>query len=188
MVSGSADVRVASQGDTVTRGGSYWASDDVLYWTSTTPSTSSNAIRFTNIGIPAGATITAAQMTVYRYDNQWGATSNDYVNIGVEQVVNPGAIADLNDHTSRVTNIGSVVQWPVGKEAQYAPSVSPDLRTIIQAVVDLAPSTSVDSLMFFTRSSPTPDGAYWAMDSYYTSVTVKSTNDYIPRLEISWES
>ncbi len=104
-------------------------------------------LRFTNITIPKGSTITAAYITLNAYVDR----SNTVVNSKIhgEAADNPGQFSDLTDYqgrsrTSAVVNWNGITAWTA--ESEYN---SPDISSIIQEIIDRAGWSSGNALVIF---------------------------------------
>lgn len=182
---GSIDLRVGSVADGAGfKSPSSWYTADPLYWTG---SGVTQALRFTNVAIPPGATITSATLTVYTNANMAAATVNDEVRVYGEDVANPSALSSGADGVSRfaaaVTT--ATVDWyvweangPLSNADQ--PVISPDISSIVQEIVDLGGWASGNAMMFFVVDLGTQDNSL-AMRSYFNG----AAGTY-PRLEVSW--
>lgn len=176
-LSGNETVEVDSVYDAITKAGGYWGTADPLYWLE--DATYSHALRFHGLDMPEGATVTTATLTVTRRTNALGATSNDKVSVGVEQVADPARLSSLSDHGTRSSNIGSTIDWEIGAGAANTDSTSPELKTIVQTVVDKLGFSG--SIMFFVTPSSSVDNPGIQTHSYYTG----SSGSY-PTLHVEW--
>lgn len=182
---GSIDLRVAATYDSISQTNTYWGTADPLYWSGT--STNQNtALRFTNVQIPVGATITSARLTVYTDDNMYGAASTQEVTIGAEAVDSATQLTSLSDHNTRKTNITTAtVDWYVWEangplSGADQPVQSPDISTVVQEIVDRSGWASGNNIQFFAADKGTGSVSL-AMRSYWSGVSAS-----YPRLEVSW--
>lgn len=179
----SLDVRVAAVRDSISNvpAVSYWGEYDPLYFIGNS-SGMTTALRFTGLGIPQGATIINAYLTVYVADGfDQGVDSTAWVTVGAEQVDNASQLTSASNHESRKTNLGTTVQWgPHGGLAQRAAFVSPNLATVVQEIVDRSGWSSGNAMQFFMTPNPSTTSDFQFM-SYWSGNAA-----YYPRLEISW--
>jgi len=117
--------------------------------------------RFLNVKVPAGATITYAQLWVCAYDSPTGSISNLNTELGLEAVANPGIwkttspaheprLATMT--TAKVTNWRPTTdEWKAGKWVG-----SPDLSASVQEVVNLGGWQSGNAMAVLWRNTTTP--------------------------------
>lgn len=185
---GSVDVRVGAVRDSISNlpGIPYWEEYGPLYMLSdpgSAPDNNTTALRFTNITIPQGATITSAKVTVWTNLNQ-GSNATAWMDIGAEQVDNAAQLSSAANHEARKDNVGTTVQWGphsgIGSADQ--PFESPDLSEVVQEIVDRPGWSSGNAIQFFTMANPSITVDY-QFRSYYEGVSAS-----YPRLEITWEA
>lgn len=185
LVSDSIDLRAGSVADAAGfKSPSSWYTADPLYWTG---SDVNQALRFTSVSIPQGATITSATLTVYTNANMSGASVTDEVRVYGEDVDNAPAISSAADALSRFpTNATTAnVDWyvweangPLTNADQ--PVISPSISTIVQEIVNRPGWVSGNSMMFFVDDLGT--GIALAMRSYFNG-----TAGTYPRLQVGFE-
>jgi hypothetical protein len=142
-------------------------------------------MRFTNITIPQGASIISANLR-FRCN---ASEDNTVVNtkVSAEDVDDAPTFADsaaefvnrYNNHTAAMVNWDNIPAWVAGIDYD-----SPEIKTVIQEVVDRAGWASGNGMAFFwedydNRSTPNNDAARWAY-SYDGSST------YAPKLIIEY--
>lgn len=182
--------RVASGTDASTA--AIWAdwrgTDEPLYWRDGTGKNNNTNLRFAGLQIPRGATITEAYITVYAEGPRTGSNSDDYVTIGAEQADNSASITDLPNHVSRMTNLGTTVQWPTPNMVANQAIVSPNLAALVQQVVNRGgwPNGTGGAIQFFAQNNAAAN-ANWnnanvAMQSYLSNTGAT----YIPLIEITY--
>ena len=184
VTAGDIDRRVNAVADAAGfKAPSSWYTTDPLYWTG---SGVTQALRFTNVTIPVGATITSARLTVYTNANMGGASSNDKVRVRGEAADNPAAISSSSDAQTRYANLTTAsVDWYVWEAngpitGADQPVLSPSLNTVVQELVDRVGWASGNAMLFFAHDLGTYDNSL-AMRSYYNG----ASGTY-PRLEVSW--
>lgn len=105
---------------------------------------SSSFMRFTNVAIPAGATIDAANIVVVSNNGMFdgGATpSGCLMGRKVANCPQITTIANYNDTTTYPRTTANVTWWPNVAAWGYstvANRTSPELKTVVQEIVDLA--------------------------------------------------
>lgn len=164
---------------------SYWngTDSDPMYWYNRHGYEVYNAIRFTNTGIPQGANISEAYITVSPESTWSEIEDKDVVIIGAEYVDNAAALSSGSDFTSRRSNLGGDEQrWPVNPVAAHTAATSPNIATAIQSVVNRA--SFGGNLMFFTRrgASQTNGKGDLAAESYAST----GTSSYWPKIDITY--
>ncbi len=126
---------VATGADDVNEDGADFTADAGQVWAGngTSTSTSYLGLRFTGVSIPAGATITAAQVHVDALTTQWNATAFE---LAAEATVNSAPFGPGARPSQRVLLAPRIAhasddQWVAGSRYALA-----DIRPLIQAVVD----------------------------------------------------
>jgi len=144
-----------------------------------------DSFRFTNVTIPPGAVITSAKIT-FTGSGAWGYShAIDYKFIGVDED-NTGAqtTSPIDDARTR-THTTAEVDWhaTVGYANRYDTVDSPELKTIIQEIIDRANWASGNALgIYLFNHSSTVDVAYFDWD-YYSSYP-----NTAPLLTITYET
>ncbi len=140
---GSIDIRTAADTDVGhSRYGivEMW-NDNPAFHTRSAATTSQVGVRFPNVLIPQGATITSATVTVYAPDNSRNYYSPaDDTTVGLEQADNPVAPAS-GTKDSRSINTGTTTTWVQDGGFIYQnndPMNAIDLTTGMQEVVNRA--------------------------------------------------
>lgn len=159
--------RVAAVRDCITRTSSgYFAETDPLYWTD--PGlVHRQALRFTGVTIPKGATITSATLTIYNHQNQPTPNAADWVAFGLEQVDNATQVTSASNMLTRFSSIGSTVNWAYSTTPRDAANVSPDLSALLQVIIDRSGWTSGNAVQFLGASNVSAV-SITQMRSYYT--------------------
>ena len=142
-------------------------------------------MRFTNIAIPRGATISSAYLRFRCNSSESGTTVN--TKISAEDVDDAPTFADsasefvnrYNNHTAAMVNWDNIPAWAAGIDYD-----SPEIKTVIQEVVDRAGWASGNDMVLFwedydNRSTFNNDAWRWAY-SYDGSTT------YAPKLVIEY--
>ena len=106
-----------------------------------------SAFRFLNITIPKGATITAAYITITCRTARSATTVN--TKIKGEDADSPAAFSDYTDYSGRprttaVVNWNNIGAWVVDTEYN-----SPEIKTIIQEIIDRAGWSSGNNMVIF---------------------------------------
>ncbi len=182
---GSVDIRAAAINDALTViAPSSWYQADPLYWTG---SNGIQFLRFTNVAIPQGATITSATLTVYTAANMAGAVANDEVRVYGEDVDNATQISSASGAVTRFTNnktTASVDWYPWEANGPLTgidqPVISPTIAAIVQGIVNRTGWVSGNALQFMVDDLETQNNSL-AMQSGYTG----GAGTY-PRLEVTY--
>lgn len=191
VVTGQAVYRASAVRDAISRTQSgYFAETDPLYWTDASAATShKQALRFGSHNLvsgaqpPQGAAITNARVTVYNHQVQSSPDATDWVDIALEQVDSASQVSSGGDINTRSANVGSAVRWTYTATAKDAANQSPDLKAIVQAIVNRAgwvPATA--AMQFFAVSNPSSLHTT-QMRSGYTG----ASGTY-PMLVVDWEA
>ncbi len=104
----------------------------------------SSFMRFTNVAIPAGATIDAANIVVVSYSGGYDGGATPSGSLKGRKLANCPQIttfANYNDTTTYPRTTANVTWWPNAANWGYntvANRTSPELKTVVQEVVDLA--------------------------------------------------
>jgi len=106
-----------------------------------------SGMRFTSITIPKGSTITAAYFTIRCDSARSGTTVN--TKIHGEDADNPGQFSDYSDYSGRarttaVVNWDDIPAWTLDTDYN-----SPEIKTIIQEIIDRAGWSSGNALVIF---------------------------------------
>jgi len=102
----------------------------------------SSFMRFTNVAIPAGATIDAANIVVVSIVGQYDGGATPSGSLKGRKVANCPqitTIANYNDTTTYPRTTANVTWWPSSANwGTGANRTSPELKTVVQEIVDLA--------------------------------------------------
>lgn len=181
--------RIASANDAATAVA--WASwrsgSEVLYWHDPQGRSNNTNLRFTGLAIPRNATITEAVITVWGHGNRNGAKGTDYVTVGAEQVDDATAVTSYATHTSRMSNVGVTVQWAVPNYSHNQALASPDLKSIVQQIVNRAgwPNGTGGAIQFFIQNNSVPN-LDWNAAPEAQSYSINSGASYIPLLSVTY--
>ena len=104
-------------------------------------------MRFTNITVPKGSTITSAYLTFTARASRSATTVNSKIH--GEDADNPGQFSDLADYegrtrTTAVVNWDDIAAWTLDSEYN-----SPDISSIIQEIIDRAGWASGNAMVIF---------------------------------------
>lgn len=102
-------------------------------------------IRFPNVTIPAGATITAATLTLMG-DGEVAATGEATIAACDED--DSAQIASAADAAGR-DQTSAVVQWETGGTGDNVAAISPDIASVLQEVIDRGGWESGNALQLF---------------------------------------
>jgi type IV pilus assembly protein PilY1 len=106
-----------------------------------------SGMRFTNITIPKGSNITAAYLTIRADASRSGTTV--YSKVRGEDADNPAQFSDITDYwdrprSSAEVNWDGIPEWTLDSEYN-----SPDIKTVIQEIIDRAGWVSGNDLVIF---------------------------------------
>lgn len=177
------DVRVTHQHDSISNVGTYWGTADPVYLISTSASPVKSVLRWANLGIPQGATIIEARITLY-VSFDYPAEPNGHVAIGLVQHDNAPRINSLEEHNALASNVGTTIDWgsPVLIN-QDAPLVSPNLASIVQTVVNRPGFGPTSALQFHATNVP-PSAVSISTRSFWNGVP--GPTGTMPRLQITY--
>ena len=134
--------------------------------------------RFTNIGIPQGATINSAYLKIKAYNTQSGTVV--YSNIKGEDVDNATQITSQYEFDTRERTSAFVAWDNIGGWTYDVWYTSPDIKSVIQEIVDRAEWASGNAMNIFWEDDGSDAGArrYGVAYDYNT--------EKAPKLEITW--
>lgn len=120
-------------------------------------------VRFTNVTVPQGANITTAHLTYGAY-GLWGTPLTKIYANDVDNATNPTGATDAE---SRALTSAAVDWDPVGWESGNFYD-SPEIKTVIQEIIDRAGWSSGNALMILHRDDGSGHGSnnYFAVYSY----------------------
>ncbi len=119
-------------------------------------------LRFKNMTIPVGATITSATITFTSNSNASDATS---LTLSAEAADNPTAFSGSNsDLSSRTATSASVAWSSVTAWTRGTAYASPDVSTIVQELVDRAGWASGNAMVFFVEGTGHRDAQAYEAD------------------------
>lgn len=169
------ELTVGHADDSVSFGDANFHNVDPYYWLSAEGVW--HLARFTGVTIPQGSTINSAIVTAWSY-NGAGAGAANYVTVGLEQVDNAARASDAATAWARRTNRGSTLNWAVTNDGVGQPQPSPDLASLLQAVVDRSGWSSGNAIMFFMQPTSAPDYAGTQLHTFYTGTPPQIVIDY----------
>lgn len=150
-----------------------------ITYNSNTPGTveQSTALRFQNVGIPQGATITSA-----RIDMVPAASNSNSLTLAIraEASADASVFTNATDLTSR-SKTNAVVYWSVPAWVQANPQVhvaGPDVDSLVQEVVNRADWCGNNAMVFHL----TPSGGSGSR----TAVSIDGANGLQPRLTVQY--
>lgn len=109
--------------------------------------------RFTGLSIPQGATIQAARFKYFAYDTD---ASTDNINIYAEDADNSVAFVETNSDDNSVKNktqTSASVAWTLPNQTDGSYYVSPEIKTVIQEVVNRAGYNSDSAISILIRNN-----------------------------------
>lgn len=117
-----------------------WEGEDLNIMTSFT--------RFQNVSIPQGAVIESAILTIYAHEDE---ADDAYINVYAEAADNSAAFAET-EMLADITWTTAMVDWDCTEPwTMWEPYSSPDLKTVVQEVVDRAGWQSGNALTLFMQ-------------------------------------
>ena len=126
--------------------------------------------RFTNVNIPANATITSAQLQLTYYDN------DDELRIKVEENQTPSPYSETNSNISNRPQTSAFVDWDVNA-SQNDDVTSPDFTAAVQEAVNSQNGLTHLSIIAETITSFN-DLEVWNLDD--------GNSSRYPRLTVTW--
>ena len=146
---------IAAGVDDVNEDGSTLTTDADQLWVGSAASgaTSRLGLRFTNVSIPPGATITQARLEIEAVTSQWSALAFEYA---AEASVNSAAFSTASRPSQRSllpprVSHSSDVQWPAGQKVRLD-----DITPLVQAVIAQGGWQSGNALGLVMRGASTP--------------------------------
>ena len=108
-----------------------------------------SGMRFDNITVPKGATIGAAYITIYAYED--GSTTTVNSKVSAEDVDDAPTFADDSAaFDARWANRGTPVDWDgIGTWTAGQPYNSPEIKTVIKEIVDRGSWASGNAIVIF---------------------------------------
>jgi type IV pilus assembly protein PilY1 len=114
-VAGTITVQVSASSDDVNQNNTALSSTSSTLWLGTASSTTSSytGMRFTNLNIPPGATITSAHLEVFSSQSQWISISFNMAadDVGDSATFSTGNLPSQRALTSQTVSHSSNVQW-----------------------------------------------------------------------------
>jgi type IV pilus assembly protein PilY1 len=151
-------------------GSNYWNNRDQLF----ADTSYSSWVRFPNVTVPQGATITEAYVELYVLED---SVSNQNVYIRVVNEDNPSA---PSNNTQAKTIFGRSLpanNWPTNSFSSGSTAQSVDFASDIQTVVNRAGWTSGNAIMISLAGNP----------AYVWFATYENSSGYLdPTLHLSW--
>jgi hypothetical protein len=133
-------------------------------------------MRFPNTSIPAGATIISAVLSAY-YLNGMGTGVTQVLVYGQKSISPTPFTNDFSNLTGRPKTTASTV-WSIPYASTYDTKVSPDLKSIIQEIVNLPGWTSGMNMVLLFNNN-----ASWQQSCYLYGYTT----DHIATLTIKYQ-
>jgi hypothetical protein len=148
----------------------------------TTPARPYWACRFQNVTIPAGATISAASLSIWCPTS--GATSMDAAIFG-NKVANPSTLSSTSSYISGLAQTTNSATWS-GSLTTNQFNVSPDVSAIIAELIGQAGWASGNAMLFVLHALSSTNGA--TIENYdgssaeaaTLSITYTTVTDAIP--------
>ena len=146
----------------------WWGDTDPHHWIST-EGDPHDVLRFEGLEVPQGARIDSAIVTVWSY-NAATDDPDDYVTLWMEQVDDAERIAGPADAWGRKNNGGRRIRWPTTNPGRGRPQPSPDVRDLLQEIVDRPGWESGNAVQFFASATRDPAHDGRQMHSYWTGL------------------
>jgi hypothetical protein len=136
------------------------AGNDLFFGSYTGPDTADCGIRFRNVTVPSGATISKAWITFTASEARSETTIN--LTIDGEDNASPAVFSTVADFNGRVRTTASVswnnvAAWSIDVEYD-----SPEIKTVVQEIVDLDAWDSGDNMVIFINDNSSTLNAYRA--------------------------
>lgn len=179
--SGRLTLEVGAREDSLSFTETWWGVTDPHYWISTAGDPH-DLLRFTDVDVPRGATITEATLTVWSY-NAAVDDPDDHVTLWMEQVDDADALDGPADAWARKDAAGRTVRWATTAEGRDRAQPSPDVAGLVQEIVDRPGWRRGNAVRFFAVATATPANDGRQMHSYYTGTAGETR----ARLEIAYE-
>ena len=142
-----------------------------LYWTGYHV-----GLRFTNVTIPAGATVTNAHITLTVPGA--GDDTPGELTIAANDVDDAATFTTASNNISGRAKTTASVSW-TGTDIGTGAKNSPDIKTVIQEIIDRAGWTSGNNIAILLQGSTSSGFAFYAYDrgSYIPSITIEYTTE-----------
>jgi type IV pilus assembly protein PilY1 len=145
-------LQISGSSDDVNQNGTSLASPSSTLWVGTYSSATSSytGLRFNSVTIPAGATITSAQLEVFSSQTQWIGISLDLAaeNIGNSPTFSTGNLPSQRALTAQTVGHSSNVQWLANTWYSLG-----EITDVIQSVIDRPDWQSGNSLSIILRGT-----------------------------------
>jgi hypothetical protein len=139
--------------------------------------------RFTNINIPREATINSAYLKLCAYQKGVGAPPLPETFIEGEAADNATTFTTSTNYKAR-PRTSAVVSWTPPSWIPETWYTSPNIKTVIQEIINRAGWVSGNALVLFWRDAPGWGGRENFLDAY--SYDKPPLGELGPRLEITW--
>ena len=136
-------------------------------------------LRFPQVDIPQGATVTSAKIILTPSSTQTGASGEQWVVTG-ESSDNAATFTSANGDISGRTQTSAVVKWDVPDTTVNAPVNSPDLTAVVQEIVNRSGWCGGNAMAFVIGSGST------ALTRYFESY--EGNPNLAPSLEVSYDA
>jgi hypothetical protein len=104
-----------------------------------------SGLRFTNVTIPAGSTINSAYLVLTAIQNDTATVASKIIGIDEDNTAN------LSSNPSGRTQTTAKIDWDFNNITLHTEYTSPDIKSIIQEIIDRAGWTSGNALGFTLR-------------------------------------
>lgn len=131
-------------------------------------------LRFTNVTIPAGATVTNAYITLNV--NNSSVDSPEGLTITANDVDDAATFTTASNNISSRAMTTASVSWP-GADIGTGAKDSPDIKTVIQEIIDRAGWSSGNDIVILLQGSSSSSFTFVAYDngSNIPSITIEYT-------------
>jgi len=126
-------------------------------------------IRFRNVTIPPGSTISSAYITFVPFYDSQGADIK--LKLSGEKTVTPGTITTNSDFNTRSTNLTTAsTTWTVSDKIGGNAFNSPEIKDVISEIIGLDGWSSGNNLVIFAMDNGSTAGNYEVIDTNYAPV------------------
>lgn len=162
------------------------SSGDYIYVLDPSGRDMNTSLRFTGVAIPKNAPIISAKLTLYANGKYTGSDAGQIVKVGLEQVDNASQITTYSAHDTRRSNVGSEISWLLGDtSARNDPWESPELKSIVQPIVNRSGWASGNAMQFFLQTNNSTPSS-WNTEPQAQSYENNTSSSYRPMLKITY--
>lgn len=139
-------------------------------------------LRFTSVTVPKAATIVSAKLSVYAQFNQFFSVDADGIVYG-EAADDPATFASGTREPHSLSRTTANVEWSPSVWTDNTWYDSPDLKTIVQEIVNRAGWASGNDMAFLWIQSMDPG---YTDDAFVSFTDYNGSTSNCPKLEITY--